>query len=122
MKLKEIHRTSTFAWSPFPALPLIATGTVAGALDASFSNDSQLEIWSPDFSDRNEFDLGSDGYEGHVAKINTSSRFVVLVLCKEAAANPLVGLNLLDSIAWHGGMLARTEVKEFWLLEWRTEN
>ncbi|KZT33889.1 hypothetical protein SISSUDRAFT_1053654 [Sistotremastrum suecicum HHB10207 ss-3] len=75
MKLKEIHRTSTFAWSPFPALPLIATGTVAGALDASFSNDSQLEIWSPDFSDRNEFDLGSDGYEGHVAKINTSSRF-----------------------------------------------
>ena len=49
MKLKEIHRTSTFAWSPTTSLPLLATGTVAGALDESFSNESQLEIWAPDF-------------------------------------------------------------------------
>ncbi len=58
MKLKEIHRTSTFAWSPSAALPLLATGTVAGALDESFSNESQLEIWAPDFLDSTEFDLG----------------------------------------------------------------
>ena len=38
MKLKEIHRTSMFAWSPFASLLLLATGTVAGALDECFSN------------------------------------------------------------------------------------
>ncbi|KAF8520885.1 hypothetical protein BU17DRAFT_46119 [Hysterangium stoloniferum] len=54
MKLKEIYRTATFAWSPSLAVPLIATGTVAGALDESFSNDSHLEIWSPDFLDKND--------------------------------------------------------------------
>lgn len=58
MKLKEIHRTSTFAWSPISRTPLLATGTVAGALDESFSNESLLEIWEPDFLDRAEFDLG----------------------------------------------------------------
>ena len=70
MKLKEVHRTATFAWSPFASLPLLATGTVAGALDESFSNESQLEIWAPDFLDKNEFDLGlpdSHGPDGHVA-------------------------------------------------------
>jgi hypothetical protein len=61
MKLKEIHRTSTFAWSPEASLPVLATGTVAGALDESFSNESQLEIWAPDFMDPNEFELGSQG-------------------------------------------------------------
>ena len=74
MKLKEIHRTSTFAWSPHSALPLLATGTVAGALDASFSNDSQLEVWAPDFRDRDEFDLGGDGQSGPKAKVTTSAR------------------------------------------------
>ena len=49
MKLKEIQRTSTFAWSPYPGLPLLATGTVAGALDESFSDESVLEIWKLDF-------------------------------------------------------------------------
>ncbi|TFK49239.1 hypothetical protein OE88DRAFT_1662672 [Heliocybe sulcata] len=76
MKLKEIHRTSTFAWSPLPSLPLLATGTVSGALDESFSNESQLEIWAPDFMNKNEFDLGGDG-EGVAPKgsITNSSRF-----------------------------------------------
>ena len=61
MKLKEIHRTSTFAWSPTASSPLLATGTVAGALDESFSNESQLEIWTPDFGDEVEFELGTEG-------------------------------------------------------------
>lgn len=60
MKQKEIYRTATFAWSPTSTLPFIATGTVAGALDESFSNESQLEIWLPDFMDRNEIYLGAD--------------------------------------------------------------
>ncbi|KAK7685054.1 hypothetical protein QCA50_011891 [Cerrena zonata] len=75
MKLKEIHRTSTFAWSPLPSLPLLATGTVAGALDESFSNNGQLEIWAPDFLDKNEYDLGGEAQAGPKASITTSSRF-----------------------------------------------
>ncbi|KAH7925064.1 hypothetical protein BV22DRAFT_1089788 [Leucogyrophana mollusca] len=75
MKLKEIHRTSTFAWSPTPSLPLIATGSVAGALDESFSNESQLEIWAPDFMDKNEYDLGGNGLSGPKGVVTDSSRF-----------------------------------------------
>ncbi|KAI0747191.1 hypothetical protein C8Q80DRAFT_1179960 [Daedaleopsis nitida] len=75
MKLKEIHRTSTFAWSPTPSLPLLATGTVAGALDESFSNNGQLEIWAPDFLDRNQFDLGGEGQAGPKGAVTTTSRF-----------------------------------------------
>ncbi|KAI0824922.1 hypothetical protein BC628DRAFT_1376550 [Trametes gibbosa] len=75
MKLKEIHRTSTFAWSPSPELPLLATGTVAGALDESFSNNGQLEIWAPDFLDRSQFDLGGEGQAAPKASVTTTSRF-----------------------------------------------
>ncbi|KAJ3331979.1 protein transport protein S31 [Blyttiomyces sp. JEL0837] len=50
MILKEIEKTSTIAWSPSAQhLPLIATGTVAGALDSTFSTSSELEIFDPCF-------------------------------------------------------------------------
>ncbi|KAI0784083.1 hypothetical protein C8Q75DRAFT_781234 [Abortiporus biennis] len=75
VKLKEIHRPSTFAWSPLPSLPLLATGTVAGALDESFSNNGQLEIWAPNFVDKYEYDLGGEGQPGPRASVTTSSRF-----------------------------------------------
>ena len=78
MKLKEIHRTSTFAWSTFQSLPLLATGTVAGALDESFSNKSQLEIWAPDFLDRDEFILGAEARHGPKGHVEDSARFVYL--------------------------------------------
>lgn len=78
MKLKEIHRTSTFAWSPTASLPLLATGTVAGALDESFSNESQLEIWAPNFLDRDEYDLGGAGQNGPKGIVKDNSRFVVV--------------------------------------------
>ena len=74
MKLKEIHRTSTFAWSPAASLPLLATGTVAGALDESFSNESQLEIWAPNFLDRDEFDLGVEGGHGPKGSVKDTAR------------------------------------------------
>lgn len=48
-----ISRTATFAWSPAElptSVPYIAAGTLSGALDESFSNDSILEIWTPDFT------------------------------------------------------------------------
>jgi protein transport protein SEC31 len=80
MKLKEIHRTSTFAWSPTPSLPLLATGTAAGALDASFSNESQLEIWAPDFLDKNEYDLGGEDQYGPKGVVTDSARRVRLRL------------------------------------------
>lgn len=76
MKLKEIRRTATFAWSPTQNVPLLATGGVAGALDESFSNDSHLEIWSPNFFDTTEFDLGHDGQPGPKGSVTTSSRCV----------------------------------------------
>jgi protein transport protein SEC31 len=73
MKLKEIHRTSTFAWSPL-SKPLLATGTVAGALDESFSNDSQLEIWAPDFLNKQEYDLGGEGQNGPRGSVANTAR------------------------------------------------
>ncbi|KAH7100125.1 hypothetical protein BKA62DRAFT_640384 [Auriculariales sp. MPI-PUGE-AT-0066] len=75
MKLKEIHRTATFAWAPTQSVPLLATGGVAGALDESFSNDSTLEIWAPNFADKNEFDLGRDGQPKPIAHVKTTARF-----------------------------------------------
>ena len=80
MKLKEIHRTSTFAWSPYASLPLLATGTVAGALDASFSNDSQLEIWAPNFINRDEYSLGGTENPPPKSTVTTSSRSRLLEL------------------------------------------
>ncbi|TPX35765.1 hypothetical protein SmJEL517_g02007 [Synchytrium microbalum] len=50
MKLRKIARTSTIAWSPGQHIPLLATGTVAGALDASFSTTTELEIWDLDLA------------------------------------------------------------------------
>lgn len=46
VKLNEFQETATFAWSN-DALPLIATGTLAGAMDANFSSDSSLKIFDP---------------------------------------------------------------------------
>ncbi|SCV99829.1 LAFE_0B03422g1_1 [Lachancea fermentati] len=45
VKLAEYPRTATFAWS-HEKVPLLATGTAAGTIDADFSSDSKLELWS----------------------------------------------------------------------------
>ncbi|KAI0302809.1 hypothetical protein B0F90DRAFT_1627011 [Multifurca ochricompacta] len=87
MKLKEIHRTSTFAWSPL-STPLLATGTVAGALDESFSNDSQLEIWEPDFLNKQEYDLGGEGQNGLRGSVANSARFNRIVWGKADGSRP----------------------------------
>lgn len=80
MKLKDISRTATFAWDPSSAAePLIVTGAVAGALDESFSNDSQLEIWSPKLyepegkADKQGFSLGGQG-PGPKGSVTVASR------------------------------------------------
>ncbi|KAJ5173369.1 Protein transport protein sec31 [Penicillium capsulatum] len=70
VRLREIPRTATFAWSPGAASPLIATGTRAGAVDADFSNKTCLELW----------DLSLDRQDASeelqpLAKIDTDSGF-----------------------------------------------
>lgn len=44
VKISEIAGTSTFTWS-LDNLPLLASGTVAGAVDINFSSSAKLEIW-----------------------------------------------------------------------------
>lgn len=46
VKLHEIDETAIFAWSN-DALPLIATGTLSGVMDDTFSSDSSLSIYDP---------------------------------------------------------------------------
>jgi len=57
MKLKEIPRTAVFAWSPDPHVPLIASGTVAGAVDADFSSNIELELWDLNLGNQSPSDF-----------------------------------------------------------------
>lgn len=68
-KLNEIHRTATFAWSPGQQLPFIAAGTVSGALDDSFSNASELELFKLDLVHVNNKGLEPAG------KVSTNARY-----------------------------------------------
>ncbi|KAM0486101.1 hypothetical protein ACHAPX_000803 [Trichoderma viride] len=70
VRLRDIPRTATFAWSPGSGKPTVVTGTKAGAVDADFSDESKLEIW----------DLSLDNQEQGielqpVVSITTDSRF-----------------------------------------------
>ncbi|KAL1984963.1 hypothetical protein VTN96DRAFT_8519 [Rasamsonia emersonii] len=70
VRLREIPRTATFAWSPGTAAPLIATGTRAGAVDFDFSNETNLELW--------DLGLDSQGQGAElqpIAKVPTDSGF-----------------------------------------------
>jgi hypothetical protein len=70
VRLREIPRTATFAWSPGPTQPLIATGTKSGAVDADFSGDTQLELWELKLDDTEH------GVELEpVATVNVDSRY-----------------------------------------------
>ena len=106
MKLKEIHRTSTFAWSPL-SQPLLATGTVAGALDESFSNDSQLEIWEPDFLNKQEYDLGGERQNGPRGSVANTARCVLSFFAESTGDNVL--LDRFNRIAWGPGDGTRPE-------------
>ncbi|KAK4049617.1 protein transport protein S31 [Microbotryomycetes sp. JL221] len=82
-------RTAVPVWSPSNAgrhgtssssssLPLLATGTVSGALDASFSSDSVLELWSPFGSTSSNDDAGPVELQQPLAALPAPSRFNTL--------------------------------------------
>lgn len=70
-RLREVPRTATFAWSSGTTLPLLATGTRAGAVDADFSNDTQLELWDLDLAQ-----AGKSVELSPAAAISTDSRSI----------------------------------------------
>ena len=74
--LREVPRTATFAWSPSTSSTLLATGTRAGAVDADFSNETQLELWDLDLSNTKK------GIELQPsASIDTDSRWAKTLDC-----------------------------------------
>lgn len=64
VKLAEYNRTATFAWS-HDKIPVLASGTASGTMDADFSNDSVLELWS----------LLSTSNDKPVSSIKTDGKF-----------------------------------------------
>ncbi|KAI8332277.1 hypothetical protein BC941DRAFT_359436 [Chlamydoabsidia padenii] len=78
-RLYEIRRTAAFAWSPDQQTPLIATGTIAGALDDSFSNESELELFQLDLTSSKTYEANHSQHGlSPVAKVNSSTRFNTL--------------------------------------------
>lgn len=70
VRLREVPRTATFAWSPSSGNPLLVTGTRAGAVDADFSDESKLELWDLSLDDKQQ------GLELQpLASITTESRY-----------------------------------------------
>jgi protein transport protein SEC31 len=68
--LRAIPRTAAFAWAPGADVPLVVTGTRAGAVDAEFSDETKLELW----------DLSLDNLEQGlelppISSIGTDSRY-----------------------------------------------
>lgn len=56
MKLKELKKTVNVCWSPKEQYPeMLATGSAAQQVDASFSSSSYLELYS--------LNLGEPGYD-----------------------------------------------------------
>ncbi|OUM67378.1 hypothetical protein PIROE2DRAFT_50683 [Piromyces sp. E2] len=71
MKIRQVNRTATMAWSPGQHSPLVALGTASGALDPTFSTKSELEIFDLDL------DKGrtSDVEMKRIGIASTNSRF-----------------------------------------------
>lgn len=75
VRLREVPRTAAFAWSPGAASPSIVTGTKAGAVDADFSSETQLELWDLDLNNSSQ----QAGIELQpVASVGADSRYVLL--------------------------------------------
>ncbi|KOS20609.1 Protein transport protein SEC31 [Escovopsis weberi] len=83
VRLRDIPRTATFAWSPGSGKPMVVTGTRAGAVDADFSDESKLEIWDLSLDDQHQ------GIELQpVASVTTDSRFYDIAWGPPTDAHP----------------------------------
>jgi len=52
VKIKQVSVTANYAWSPAEVHPIyIAAGTAAQQLDATFSSNAKLELYTVDMSD-----------------------------------------------------------------------
>ncbi|KAK9448003.1 uncharacterized protein V1518DRAFT_419425 [Limtongia smithiae] len=85
VKLKEIPRTATFAFSVGGQTPQIVTGTVAGAVDADFSSSSTLELW--------DLDLAGKSSSGNLldrpkVSLSTDARFHDVIWGGVSASRP----------------------------------
>ncbi|TQS36689.1 hypothetical protein Golomagni_02853 [Golovinomyces magnicellulatus] len=69
-RLRTIARTGAFSWNPDPGLPLLVTGTRAGAVDSEFSDETKLELWDLSLDDPDQsVELQA------IASYSTDSRF-----------------------------------------------
>ncbi|OAQ96504.1 hypothetical protein LLEC1_01378 [Akanthomyces lecanii] len=83
VRLRDIPRTATFAWSPSAGFPLVVTGTRAGAVDADFSDESKLELWDLSLDDQEQ------GLELQpIASITTDARFYDIAWSPPDADHP----------------------------------
>ncbi|KAL8768370.1 MAG: hypothetical protein Q9209_005404 [Squamulea sp. 1 TL-2023] len=82
-RIREIPRTATFTWSSITPSNLIATGTRAGAVDADFSNDTQLEIW-----DLANVDAKASHETQPIANVETDSRFHDIAWASPSSEHP----------------------------------
>ncbi|OBZ86062.1 Protein transport protein SEC31 [Choanephora cucurbitarum] len=86
-RLSQINKTAVFAWSPGQQVPpVIATGTAAGALDDSFSNASELELFKLDFTTSSN--TTSVGKIATTSSLNGDDRFNKLVWGNASSSNP----------------------------------
>jgi len=70
MKIRQVNRTATMAWSPGQHAPLVALGTASGALDPTFSTKSELEIFDLDLDKGRTSDIEMK----RIGIANTNSR------------------------------------------------
>ncbi|KAK4285446.1 hypothetical protein QN277_002141 [Acacia crassicarpa] len=108
--IKGVNRSASVALAP--DAPYMAAGTMAGAVDLSFSSSANLEIFKLDFqSDDQELPL--------VAEVPSSERFNRLTWGKNSSASEDFGLGLIagglvdgNIDIWNPLTLIRSEAKE----------
>lgn len=72
VRLREIPRSATFAWSGDTSKPLLVTGTRAGAVADDFSDETKLELWDLDLDNQDQ------GLELQpIVSVSTDSRYVL---------------------------------------------
>ncbi|KAJ2830277.1 protein transport protein S31 [Coemansia furcata] len=105
MVYQYIERTAIPAWGPQHAQPLIAAGTVAGAMDATFSNTSTLEIFQLTGDKDNESTSGLEA----IGKVEANARFQRLAWSTSSSSDSLGvlagGLENGDITAWNANSI-----------------